>query len=75
MLLFFLLIGRYLDLKARGRARQAAEGLLAMLEGTATVARAEGTATVRIRDVRPGAVTPGAAHRPHPTHRHSGRRS
>lgn len=54
MLLFFLLIGRYLDLKARGRARQAAEGLVAMLEGTATVVREGETATVRIRDVQPG---------------------
>lgn len=37
MLLFFLLVGRYLEKKARGRAREAAQGLLAMLEGTATV--------------------------------------
>ena len=56
MLLFFLLIGRYLDLKARGRARQAAEGLLAMLEGTATVLRAGQPEAVRIRDIRPGEV-------------------
>lgn len=56
MLLFFLLIGRYLDLKARGRARQAAEGLLAMLEGTATVIRDGATVALRIRDIRPGEV-------------------
>ena len=56
MLLFFLLIGRYLDLKARGRARQAAEGLLAMLEGTASVLRAGRPEAVRIRDIRPGEV-------------------
>ncbi|MDV6331125.1 heavy metal translocating P-type ATPase [Asticcacaulis sp. 201] len=54
MLLFFLLIGRYLDLKARGKAREAAEGLLAMLEGTATVVDGERTVSVRIRDLAPG---------------------
>ncbi|MBW8879932.1 MAG: heavy metal translocating P-type ATPase, partial [Asticcacaulis sp.] len=52
MLLFFLLIGRYLDLKARGRARVAAEGLLAMLEGTASVLRGGRPYAVRIRDIR-----------------------
>lgn len=67
MLLFFLLIGRYLDLKARGKAREAAEGLLAMLEGTARIQDEAGTCSgvvhsVRIRDVRPGhllLVAPG----------------
>ncbi|ESQ82566.1 hypothetical protein AEAC466_17010 [Asticcacaulis sp. AC466] len=54
MLLFFLLIGRYLDIKARGKAREAAEGLLAMLEGTATVIDGERTVSVRIRDLAPG---------------------
>ncbi|HTO28885.1 MAG TPA: heavy metal translocating P-type ATPase, partial [Devosia sp.] len=54
MLLFFLLIGRYLDIKARGKAREAAEGLLAMLEGTATVVDGDAMRSVRIRDVRPG---------------------
>lgn len=56
MLLFFLLIGRYLDVKARGKAREAAEGLLAMLEGTATVLDDGRQTSVRIRDLRPGQV-------------------
>jgi Cu2+-exporting ATPase len=54
MLLFFLLIGRYLDLKARGKARESAEGLLAMLEGTATLLSDGAFRSVRIRDIRPG---------------------
>lgn len=56
MLLFFLLIGRYLDLKARGKAREAAEGLLAMLEGSARVLNGGQTLSVRIRDLVPGQV-------------------
>lgn len=56
MLLFFLLIGRYLDLKARGKAREAAQGLLAMLEGTARVVKDGQVAALRIRDIRPGDV-------------------
>ena len=56
MLLFFLLIGRYLDLKARGKAREAAQGLLAMLDGTARVLKDGQPVAVRIRDVRPGDV-------------------
>lgn len=54
MLLFFLLIGRYLDIKARGKAREAAEGLLAMLEGTATLLVDGKPSSVRIRDLIPG---------------------
>lgn len=37
MLLFFLLVGRYLDRRARGRARHAAERLLALDGGAVTV--------------------------------------
>ncbi|NBX74455.1 MAG: cadmium-translocating P-type ATPase [Alphaproteobacteria bacterium] len=37
MLVFLLLIGRYLDQRVRGKARAAAESLLQMLSGTATV--------------------------------------
>ncbi|WP_438263829.1 heavy metal translocating P-type ATPase [Asticcacaulis aquaticus] len=47
MLLFFLLIGRFLDVKARGKAREAAEGLLAMLDGTATVIEDGAVRTLR----------------------------
>ncbi|ESQ77660.1 heavy metal translocating P-type ATPase [Asticcacaulis sp. AC402] len=54
MLLFFLLIGRYLDVKARAVARDAALGLLAMLEGTARVIEEAGIRCVRIRDLQPG---------------------
>lgn len=39
MLLFFLLIGRYLDTRARGKARSAASDLLQMMAGSATVLR------------------------------------
>lgn len=54
MLLFFLLIGRYLDQKARGRAREAAQGLLAMLEGTATIMEEGVRKNIAIRDIRQG---------------------
>jgi Cu2+-exporting ATPase len=43
MLLFFLLVGRYLDLRARGRARFAAERLVALMAQPATVVDATGT--------------------------------
>jgi Cu2+-exporting ATPase len=56
MLLFFLLIGRYLDQKARGKARETAMSLLAMLEGTAKVLRMGQTQAVRIRDIIPGEI-------------------
>lgn len=52
MLLFFLLVGRYLDKKARGRAREAAQGLLAMLEGTATVLENGALRHLPIRELR-----------------------
>jgi P-type Cu2+ transporter len=42
MLLFFLLIGRYLDLRARGRARSAAQLLLALTTHHAMVVDADG---------------------------------
>jgi P-type Cu2+ transporter len=47
MLLFFLLIGRYLDLRARGRARSAAEQLVGLMAQPATVIDAAG-ATRRV---------------------------
>jgi Cu2+-exporting ATPase len=52
MLLFFLLIGRYLDFRARRRARGAASGLLAMMAGTATVIDGDRPRVIPIRDLR-----------------------
>lgn len=46
-LLFFLLIGRYLDLRARGRARQAVRALLALSSRSATVLAVDGTLSSR----------------------------
>jgi Cu2+-exporting ATPase len=46
-LLFFLLIGRYLDRRARGRARHAVSALLALSSRSATVVAADGTTTTR----------------------------
>ncbi len=54
-LLFFLLVGRYLDTRARARARSAAEHLLALGASAVTVLRSDGTATVKA----PQAVTKG----------------
>ncbi len=55
MLLFFLLIGRYLDSRARGRARSAAEHLLSLGAQAVTVLRADGTrALLPPRQVEPG---------------------
>ena len=42
MLLFFLLVGRYLDLRARGQARSAAERLVTLMAQPATVVDAAG---------------------------------
>ncbi len=42
-LLFFLLIGRYLDSRARGAARSAAERLLALRSASVTLVRPDGT--------------------------------
>jgi len=56
MLLFFLLIGRYLDSRARGRARSAAEHLLALGGRAVTVIEPDG----RTRASRPEQVPVGA---------------
>ncbi len=54
-LLFFLLIGRYLDRRARGKARSAAERLLALQSGAITVLDADGRqSTLPPEQVRPG---------------------
>jgi Cu2+-exporting ATPase len=54
-LLFFLLIGRYLDRRARGRARQAVRALLALSGRSATVITGDGlTASRRIDQLMPG---------------------
>jgi len=57
MLLFFLLIGRYLDFRARRKARGAASDLLAMMSGTATLLQEDGTQkSVPIRDLKEGMI-------------------
>ncbi|MCC7271674.1 MAG: cadmium-translocating P-type ATPase [Alphaproteobacteria bacterium] len=61
-LLFFLLIGRYLDHRARGRAREAAGHLLALRVHAVTVKNADGSVERRPADrVRPGATVLVAA--------------
>ncbi len=42
MLLFFLLLGRYLDRRARGKARHAAESLLSLDQSVITVIQSDG---------------------------------
>lgn len=55
MLMFFLLIGRYLDYRARQHARSAASDLLSLMSGTATVLEPDGSSKlVPIRDLREG---------------------
>jgi Cu2+-exporting ATPase len=55
MLLFFLLIGRYLDHRLRLRARAAARDLLALQAVTASRINADGTlSSVSARDIAPG---------------------
>ena len=56
-LLFFLLIGRYLDRRARGRARHAVHALLALASRSATVIGADGsTVSRRVDSLVPGDV-------------------
>ncbi len=55
MLLFFLLIGRYLDARARGKARSTAHDLLQMMTGFATVLKADGTQqTIPLAEITEG---------------------
>jgi Cu2+-exporting ATPase len=55
MLLFFLLIGRYLDLQVRGKARSAAENLMLLRAVAATVVTADGGhRATPVGDIAPG---------------------
>lgn len=54
MLMFFLLVGRYLDHIARSKARQAATDLMGMMAGTATVLENGQPRSLLIRDIQPG---------------------
>ncbi|TNE62539.1 MAG: cadmium-translocating P-type ATPase [Alphaproteobacteria bacterium] len=54
MLLFFLLIGRYLDARAKGKARESASKLLSRLTGFATVIEGAAVREVPVRDIREG---------------------
>lgn len=55
MLLFFLLIGRFLDMRLRAKAGQAARGLAAMQASTANRLRPDGSMeAIPARDVRAG---------------------
>ena len=56
-LLFFLLIGRTLDRRARGRARRKVQAMLALSAGSAHVVRADGTIDARgIDSLAPGDI-------------------
>ncbi len=58
MLLFFLLLGRYLDRRARGKARHAAESLLSLDHSAITVIRHDGgLETIASKDAEIGMVT------------------
>lgn len=56
MLCFFLLIGRYLDFKARASARSAATDLMSTLSGFAAVIEGKKTRKIPIRDVKPDMI-------------------
>ncbi len=56
MLLFFLLIGRYLDTRARRSARSTATDLLSTLTGFATVIEEGGTRKLPISALRPSMI-------------------
>lgn len=61
MLLFLLLIGRYLDRRTRGRARAAAQDLLMMMSGTATQLENGQPKLLPIRDLQSGMLLQVAA--------------
>jgi copper-(or silver)-translocating P-type ATPase/heavy metal-(Cd/Co/Hg/Pb/Zn)-translocating P-type ATPase len=61
-LLFFLLIGRYLDTRARGRARSSVEHLMALRATSVSVIDADGhTRSLVAARVRPGMIALAAA--------------
>lgn len=61
MLMFFLLIGRYLDFKARRNARSAATDLMQTLEGFANVIINDKINRMLISDLKPGMTVNVAA--------------
>lgn len=61
MLMFFLLIGRYLDFRARKNARGAATDLLSTLSGFANVVDGDAVRRMPIRDLREGMIVRVAA--------------
>jgi Cu2+-exporting ATPase len=56
MLLFLLLIGRYLDARMRARACSAASDLLSLMQGTAHVMTPEGLIRMPAADLKPGMI-------------------
>lgn len=54
MLLFFLLIGRYLEARAKGRARSAAHDLLQMMTGFATIIQDGKQETLPLSELKEG---------------------
>ena len=56
MLLFFLLIGRYLDKSTRQKAKSSAQSLLSMVSGTARVKNNGCPEAIKISEIIPGMV-------------------
>ncbi len=57
MLLFFLLIGRYLEARAKGRARSAAHDLLQMMTGFTTIQNSDGShQQIPLSEIKEGMV-------------------
>ena len=56
MLIFFLLVGRYLDKKARSKAKSSAQDLLANLSGTASVINGGSVEVIPISEVKIGMI-------------------
>ncbi|MGB0719176.1 MAG: heavy metal translocating P-type ATPase [Bdellovibrionales bacterium] len=67
MLMFFLLIGRYLDFRARKQARSTANDLLGALSGFASVLEGGKLRRLPVRDLREGMVIRVAAGEKFPT--------